>query len=320
MNLIFIDSNEVIGGIEALFIELAKNLSSKNKIFFIVHNNDNVYKKHLFQAPNIELVLRKVYKPVEYFSANEIKIEKRNISNYFNNEEEYCVIAPYFDSLQFAMAVFGDSSNFKLMHLWAHPQSWCTTLKIKNNDWFTRDKIKNSKYKYQKKLLETLYVEGADFYSSRTVPVFNSWYYEIDINPSKVEAVPIDSYNQLESWKYEKINLDSLSVLWVGRFDAWKNESIINIYETLERISRRYKEIKIRFDIVGYGNPKHEDYIRDRVFTNNVEVNFMGGVKPDNLPGLFLKYDLGIAMGLTVKKMGQIGLPSIIIDSFEKEG
>ena len=40
MNLIFIDSNEVIGGIEALFIELAKNLSSKNKIFFIVHNND----------------------------------------------------------------------------------------------------------------------------------------------------------------------------------------------------------------------------------------------------------------------------------------
>ena len=94
----------------------------------------------------------------------------------------YHVIVPYFDALQFAMAVFGDQNNFKIMHLWAHVQSWCTTLKIKNNDWFTKERYTNSKYMYQKKLLEVLKDNGADFYSSRSVTVFNSWYYGLDIN------------------------------------------------------------------------------------------------------------------------------------------
>lgn len=103
MNYIFIDSNEIIGGIEALFLELAKYLSPENKVYFIIHNNNNVYKKYLDHIPNIELILRKVYKPVEYFFDKEIQIEKKNILNSFDNSDMYHVIVPYFDALQFAM-------------------------------------------------------------------------------------------------------------------------------------------------------------------------------------------------------------------------
>lgn len=317
MNYVFIDSNKTIGGIEALFIELAKYLSKKNNIYFIVHNNNSAYIKNLENIPSIKFVVRTVYKRVEYFSDNDIKIEKQSMLENFDNCEDYHVIVPYFDALQFAIAVFGDRNNFKLMHLWAHPQSWCTTLKLKNSDWFTKERIINSKYMYQKKLLEALRDNGGDFYSSRSVTVFNSWYYDIDINPQKVESLPIDSYNQIESWQYDN-NKNSLSVLWVGRFDAWKNEAIIHIYRTLELLAEKNKGVKIKFDIVGYGKPQHDAYIRNNVFSKDVEVNFIGGVRLEELPKLFTKYDLGVAMGLTVKKMAQVGLPSIIIDSFER--
>ena len=317
MNYVFIDSNKTIGGIEALFIELAKYLSKKNNIYFIVHNNNSAYIKNLENISSIKFVVRTVYKPVEYFSDNDIKIEKQSMLENFDNCEDYHVIVPYFDALQFAMAVFGDRNNFKLMHLWAHPQSWCTTLKLKNSDWFTKERIINSKYMYQKKLLEALRDNGGDFYSSRSITVFNSWYYDIDINPQKVESLPIDSYNQIESWQYDN-NKNSLSVLWVGRFDAWKNEAIIHIYRTLGLLAEKNKGVKIKFDIVGYGKPQHDAYIRNNVFSNDVEVNFIGGVRLEELPKLFTKYDLGVAMGLTVKKMAQVGLPSIVIDSFER--
>lgn len=319
MNYIFVDSSIVLGGVETLLIELAKYLVNKdNKVYFTSYKTENIYINNLSEVDNIFFLYKQVEpKAIEFFSRRELKLEKHNILDQLDENQEYHVIAPYFDALQFAMAVFGDKKNFKLMHLWAHPQSWCTTLKLKNNDWFTKEKIVNLKYMYQKKLLEALRDNGGDFYSGRSVTVFNSWYYDIDINPQKVESLPIDSYNQIESWEYDN-NKNSLSVLWVGRFDAWKNEAIIHIYRTLELLAEKNKRVKIKFDIVGYGNPQHDAYIRNSVFSNHVQVNFIGGVKPENLPNLFSEYDLGIAMGLTVKKMAQVGLPTIVIDSFER--
>ncbi len=318
MNYILVDSNTTLGGVETLLIELAKYLVKKdNKVYFTCYKTQNIYKKYLLEFDNIFFLDRKVEpKLIEFFSKRELKIEKQNIQNQLEKSQEYHVITPYFDALQFAMAVFGDKKNFKLMHLWAHTQSWCTTLRIKKNDWFIKERIINSKYMYQKRLLEDLNNNGADFYSTRSVTVFNSWYYDIDINPPKVEALPIDSYNQVDSWQYDN-KKNPLSVLWVGRFDAWKNEAIIDIYRTLEMVAEKNKGVKIKFDIVGYGNPQHDAYIRNSVFSNNIDVNFIGGVKPENLPKLFTEYDLGIAMGLTVKKMAQVGLPSIVIDMFE---
>ena len=318
MNYIFVDSSIVLGGVETLLIELAKYLINKdNKVYFTSYKTENIYKNNLSEVDNIFFLYKQVEpKTIEFFSSRELKLEKRNILDQLDENQEYHVIAPYFDALQFAIAVFGDKNNFKLMHLWAHTQSWCTTLKLKNNDWFTKEKIVNSKYMYQKKLLAALRDNGGDFYSSRSVTVFNSWYYDIDINPQKVESLPIDSYNQIESWEYDN-NKNSLSVLWVGRFDAWKNEAIIYIYRTLELLAEKNKGVKIKFDIVGYGSPQHDAYIRNSVFSNNVQVNFIGGVKPEELPKLFTEYDIGIAMGLTVKKMAQVGLPSIVIDMFD---
>ena len=64
------------------------------------------------------------------------------------------------------------------------------------------------------------------------------------------------------------------AILWFEESEiSWKNEAIIHIYRTLELLAEKNKRVKIKFDIVGYGNPQHDAYIRNSVFSNHVQVS-----------------------------------------------
>lgn len=321
MNFVFIDSNNAIGGIENLLIEMSNYLvDSNNKVFFLTYNNDTIYHKFLSNTLNIKIINIKYKNEIQYSERKNIKkIKRHSLSIFGENNDKYYVIAPGFKNFQFAMAIFGDDKRFGLMHLWGHPEDWKNTLKIYGNRGISKKIIKNPKYYYQQKLLEFLYEKNADFYGGRVVPVFNSWYYGLELEPKAIYTLPIQSVDEsLENYRIS-MSKREFNIVWCGRFDYWKNEAIIHISKVLEKLSEEYTEFKINYDVIGYGNDNNTNYVKNSIITNNVSVRYLGIIKPNELSKTLSKYDIGIGMGLSVKKMGQIGVPAIVIDSVDKE-
>lgn len=319
VNIIFNDSNTNLGGIEILFLEMTHYLVNHNhKVFFLVKDN-SIYESKLADCPHVTFIKKKYQKPVELYSNQEIIREKEHVLSQLPTTEKFQVISPYYNSLQYAIAVFGEKERFQLMHLWSHPQSWANSLSLKKQNSFIKIKNKNKKYFYQKNLIEHLEKKRADYYSARAIPVFNSWFYEISLDIPKIETLPIENVSQ----ELQKIRLrnDSkkLSIIWCGRFTYFKNEAIVHIHQTLEKLAKQYPELKINYGIVGFGDKKSTEYLKKTIKSDKVNVNFLGKVEPKNLVKIFHEYDVGVGMGLTVKKMGQVGLPAIVIDSFEDD-
>ncbi len=319
MNFILNNSNNKIGGIEVLFLEIARYLSHKqHNIYFIVSSTDDIYMKNFNGISNIHFLKKKITKPTEFIIDSELELERQNIFSQLDCHSEYYVISPFFGDLQYAIAMFSSNKNFYLSHLWPHPQDWCSTINFFNKG-FVTTKYKSSKYFYQKKLIEFLHKRKADFYSARVVVVFNKWYYELDFEVDrKIEALPIsDLFNDKK--ERNSINkFETLKIVWCGRFDYFKNEAIIHIHETLELLADKYPKMTIQYDIIGYGYKKQTMDVKENIKPDKVNVNYLGIIDPDKLSDVLMEYDIGIGMGLTVKKMGQVGLPSIIIDSTER--
>ncbi|CAH2716745.1 hypothetical protein BACCIP111895_03933 [Neobacillus rhizosphaerae] len=321
MNYIIVETGKTLGGIENFIIETVKKLTSDgNKVFILTKTNTTIYHQELINKSNIEIINLGINKPVEYLLNSDIKKLKdycyQHITRKMGNGVT-TVICPFFDNLQLGLLLFAEDTSYRIFHIWGHPEDWVKTLKIYKNSGFHKRKIKNSKYFYQKSLLSKLFKEDADFYGGRIVPVFNSWYYETELSPEKICTFPIEDIKK----PYQEITytLDGkIKVLWCGRFDEWKNEAIIHISKCLDSISQN-TDMDISFDIIGYGSKKNTLYVKNNISSKNIEVNFLSYVSPQDLSGVMKEYHLGIGMGLSVKKMAQVGLPSIVIDSVDNK-
>lgn len=324
MNFIFIDSSNTCGGIENLLIEMSNYLvKSDNKVFFVTYYSDTIYHKFLSNIANIEIININYEKDIQYSTPKEVKIVKRiclsKLMYFDNNSDKYYVIAPFFKNFQFAMSILGDNNKFKLMYLWGQPENWKNTLKVYGNGGITQKIIINSKYYYQQKLLKLLYEKNANFYAGRVVPVFNSWYYGLKLDPENIYTLPIQSIDKALVNYRISMPKKEFNIVWCGRFDYWKNEAIIHISKVLEKLSEVYTDFKINYDLIGFGDDSNTSYVKNSIITNNVHVRYLGMVKPNEISKTLSKYDIGIGMGLSVKKMGQVGVPAIVIDSVDKE-
>ena len=326
MKFFFIATSSAYGGMEHLFIEMSRFLcNNDNSVYFITRNSESIYynDRVLNENVNFNAINLNFNKPIQYTTENEMKqikekLELNNFSNIGKHEECY-VITSSFDDFQLAISIFGHDYRFKLMHLWGHPEEWKNVQKLHKNAGMTNKKIKNSMYYYQRKLIKLLYEKNADFYSGRVVPVFINWYYELKIYPKDISVLPIQSINKsIIDYNIIKGKIN-LNILWCGRFDYWKDEAIIHIHTTLEKLAKYYTNIVINYYIIGFGRNENTNYVKESINPVNVNVNYIGEVKSEELSKMISKYDIGIGMGLSVKKMGQVGLPSIVIDSVDKE-
>jgi glycosyltransferase involved in cell wall biosynthesis len=321
MNYIFIETGKNLGGIENFLIETIKKLvAQENNVYLISRTSTTIYHKELVDLSNFKIINLQVNKRVEYLTNKDIgkiksicdKTLKREIG-----EKDSIVICPFFDNFQLGLLLFSEETNYKLFHVWGHPEDWVKTLRIYNNNGFNLTKIKNKKYFYQKSLLSKLFIEDAEFYAGRIVPVYNSWYYETKLSPENIYSFPIEDLKE----PYQEISYNpegEFKVLWVGRFDEWKNEAIIHISSCLDELAHKTGKY-ISFNIIGFGSEENTFYVKDNITSNYIEVNFLNYVRPHDLPNLMKEYHLGIGMGLSVKKLAQVGLPSIVIDSVDKK-
>ena len=316
MRYIFLDSSTNNGGIENFIIESIDYIIRYNKkVSIITYGKKSLYEERFRENRNVDVIFYKNSIRTDFKLEYKIKKIKKQILKEINIniDEEYCIITPYFTNLQIAMYIFKDIENVKILHIWGHPEDWINTLNIKYNI------LNHKKKKYQKSLLKSLNASNSDFYGAEVVPIYNSKFYDVNLKYNEIDTFPIVNIDEVKNEYYFNPNSSTIKILWVGRFDYWKNESIIHIAKEIEYILDIYPKIDIEFDIVGAGKGENDKYLRDALSSYNVKVKYHGLIESKCLSSFMKNYDIGIGMGLTVKKMAQIGLPAIVIDSVDKE-
>ena len=314
-NIIICTYGVSVGGMEVLFANYANYLVNKgyNVLFITQESGDNIYEKLLIGEKKIKFV--KVNTDILNMSDSERrKVREQALDQLgdLNWDNTFAVCGYFVHVLLLENILKG--KNVPITHIWAHPLEWVRYAYLNPLKYhFDRRKV-NSVYKYQKKLIEIMDAKNAMYYTSYAIFNYNKWYFDAALKERKIEGLPIQiNTGEPFSYSYSKKG-DSFNILWVGRFDYFKNDAIIYILKTLEKLVDETK-VRITFNVVGKGRPQFEKDIKNRLKSELVTVNLQGPVPPDHLNDVFEKNDVGIAMGVTVKQMGYSGLPAILIDS-----
>jgi len=308
-----------VGGMEVLFSGYIKYLVSKNYNVYLITINtpNNIYFKLLEDIDNIKYIFRS-QDNILYMSSKNRTIERNNVRMQLQglDYQNTFGVCGYFRDLLILMNIFHNTET-KITLIWPHPLDWTNYISFKHKQYYFKREKNSSLYKYQKLLLAKLDQNNASYYTSYAIFDYNNWYYETALPERKIEGLPIQknagvSFNYYrDEWKKE------WSILWVGRFDYYKNDAICKIFETLEIIAAQ-KNIKFTFNIAGYGPDSFVADLHNRIKPTNVKVNYLGAIPPTELNTYFSQNDIGIGMGVTVKQMGFAGLPSILIDSLSE--
>jgi hypothetical protein len=155
---------------------------------------------------------------------------------------------------------------------------------------------------------------------SDIVKKYHEYYYDVKLSNSEVIPLPFDIPNiDIDSLKQRKSNNDILKVIWLGRFEYFKNPAIKKVYSALSNLANKYKYMKIEFDLIGYGRKKYEKDIRKNVKTDNrLEVNYLGKIPPNKLPEILVQYDVGVAMGTSALHIASMRIPTIYLDASDE--
>lgn len=322
MNVIIINTGTNVGGMEVLFSGLMTQIINNNdEIYLITRESDkNIYPSLVDMNNEHMHMVYQNSKDVFWMNKKERLLEKKNLLNQLGDldfDNSIVLIGHYLDLL-YAINLFEDI-KIRMLMVWPHPLNFSNRLYLVARGYHFNSKRFGRHYAYQRKLLQQLDDCGASYYTSYAIRDYNQWYYDLKFDKRVIEGLPIQTNCGADYDYPEKHKLEEFKVLWVGRFDYFKNDAIVHINDVLNDLSRQHQDIKFLFNIVGYGMKKYEDDIKDRLSNSSITVNFLGGVSPDNLTSVFSVNDVGIAMGVTVKQMAYTGLPAILIDSLNKK-
>lgn len=317
-NIVIYSNGISYGGIEILYLEIAEKILERGyNLYFLSDFEETIYKKNLSDK-NIKFIVternpKKI--PTFYYYENEIKKLKKigeKINKDYFKGEKVVILTQDFYTLQSSIGMFSNEENIYLKTAFYHPEDWAeTTIYIKKNG-FILKRIKNKIWNYQREILKLLDLNNAIWIYNETDLYHKNWFYDIKLKNRELIPFPIEKIKSIE---FKSIIENEINILWIGRFDYFKNPSIKYILEILEKISKIITNKKIKFNIIGYGNKKFEEDILKKLNSKYVEINLIGKVEPKKLSNEIIKNNIGIGMGASVLKMAQLGLPSILIDS-----
>ena len=320
--IVIIDPSTGLGGAETLTYRIVKYLYHKNDFDVILITHPQGLAKQLLEKENIDFryekyPLKKI--GVGYLSSKDME-NLRNIgSKIIGNKKNVTIIASYFNNLQAALLLFKDK-NVNIFSGFFHPEAWTRTLYPSFSGTLKiRSKKINKLWYYQKKLLETMNMRGGLWFLNDYYRKYNEFYYNVNLNNTKIIPIPFDFGYKDKINKFKPNNEDhNFSVIWLGRFEYFKNPSIKKTFFSLERLALKYKYLNIKFHLIGYGREKYDIDLKDSLKSKIIDIKFLGKVDPDQLPNILSKYNIGVAMGTSALHMGSAGLPTIIIDGADE--
>ncbi len=315
-----------LGGAETLHSRIVNYLAaSKCKLYMIASERDFTYKQ--ISKEFLEDIIRIPVDGIYLSTKNNSQKEKKEIQelakSYLSlNDNMLLAYAPYFSNLQVTMMIFESFQHARLFTSFLHPEAWPRAL----FSWPSvygksiRPLRKNSLYYYQKELLKKLDTGSASWFMSDLVKKYHEHYYEVELPNSRVIPLPF-GIPEIDPVVFERARKKSctLKVVWLGRFEYFKNPSIKKTYKALQQIIEKRKDLKVEFDLIGYGSEKYEKDIRKEVKTSGrLQVKYLGKIFPDRLPEVIAQYDVGVAMGTSALHIGVMGIPTIYVDASDE--
>jgi len=105
---------------------------------------------------------------------------------------------------------------------------------------------------------------------------------------------------------------DELNCIWIGRIGDFKVHILLYTLKKLNDIAIKTDK-KIIFNIIGTG--EYLDYLKKEVeLLNNIKVEYIGYVRPENLKEYLYNIDISFAMGTAALDCAKYGLPTILLD------
>lgn len=316
-----------LGGAETLTTRIINYLAADNKRTYMFATKDD-YAFNNLSSKNQRNIIRI---PIDDFCLSSKNISPRTLSKFtervleyipYNTENLY-IYAPYFNNIQLMSLVFYEIRNAKLFTGYLHPEAWPGSL----FPFFSRFKktikpIKKSRlYHFQQINLINLDRHSANWFMNDIVKKYHEYYYDIELRNAKVIPLPFDIPNVGENTtRVNEVSQDKLKVVWLGRFEYFKNPAIKKVYNALSNLVNKYKEMKIEFDLIGYGRKEYEKDVRKYVKTDNrLEVKYLGKIFPDKLHEVLAQYDVGVAMGTSALHIASMKIPTILVDASDEK-
>ena len=316
--------NKEYGGIATLIARVALYLKEKGeKVHYI--GREESYLSAFMRNNDIGFYpCDAISKGIPYFFLSDKDLEYLDLFLKQNNQESITssnvFVSFDFNSLLYSLKI----ANKQLSSIatgFFHPEAWpmeqhSTLLKdkifrVRNKG--IKQKEKGSLWRYQRKLLQDLDNKNGSWFMSESVKAYHEFYYEVDLPNSQVIPLPFDVSSHISNWQGNWED-KKFRVIWLGRFEYFKNPSIKKVFCALQNLAKKYGDVEFEFSLIGYGDKYHEQDIRSVVQPSSIKVNYLGKVSVSDIDEILIKHDLGVAMGTSALHMGVLGLPTINIE------
>lgn len=150
---------------------------------------------------------------------------------------------------------------------------------------------------------------------------YNADYFSVPLLNQSSATVPIEFTLRRISYEIPTPK-KTLKVVWLGRFDFFKNESILCFIENLNLLLEEEGEVNICFDLIGYGVDVYEKEVETYISLahERLAIRILGWMNETEIHTKveYEQYDFGVAMGSSAYHLAMIGLPVIALDSCVK--
>ncbi|WP_162182402.1 hypothetical protein, partial [Aeromonas finlandensis] len=284
----------------------------KDSTLFTLIENDNVLiKKYI--VPEMDDFFVSISEQ-SYLSAL-----GQTIIDDFSGQEIY-VLASYIDVLHRAMHVFNGDVRVRLLTGILHPEAWSIWepgIGFNSARAFKPKKI-NRLWHYQRQLLLRLDRNNAIWYLNDTHRKYNEYYFETELTFNGSVAIPVEPSSCAANISYSTPTSE-IRVLWLGRFDFFKNPCILRFIDELESLLIERADLEITFDLIGYGVGCYEREIKSYagIKKERLKINFLGKKKVSDICKVVESggYHFGLAMGTSTYHLAMMGLPVVVIEA-----
>lgn len=230
------------------------------------------------------------------------------------------VLCCYIENLHKAMYMFDGLSDVYLLSGVLHPEAWSLwhpDSGFDANRSFGPRKV-DELWHYKRHLLKELDNHRALWYPNDIYRRYNEHYFDIKLNHRASATVPVELPNA--EFKYQpELGSNVLKIVWLGRFDFFKNASIRAFIVGLSEVVDD-SVTSVLIDLIGYGETKYEHELRELSGFRGIKINFVGKKSEADIQALLCQnqYHVGFGMGSSAYHLAAYGLPVLAIDSAVK--
>lgn len=298
----FLFPSTIAGGIEFLFIRLAKYLlkNTQIKIYYIDYKDG--FAKKILSDSNVEFI--------EFSEDSKINIDF-----------ETCIILPT-NQLLFPITHLNAPEKTKLLFwslqaydlFWIMPGFRHFTIHVKPKREQARRFLKivsSQKFSLLQKTIAFLH-QNKGFVDMDSTS-FDTNNYCLSLNLDKKNYLPVSAKEVSCKPNYNLIHKDIINIAWLGRLVDFKVNPLIKIIQDANAYSDKYNK-KIKIHIIGTGN--QENLVKKTKTSDNVELIFLGTIIEDELNNYLIdKTDVLFAMGTSCLEGAKLNVPSVLMDS-----